>query len=968
MSTDYNLQLVALSVFIAVVASYTALSMVRQRQRGWRNQAAPATVMGMGIWTMHFTGMLAFHLPVALHYDLWLTLLSMLLALGASGLSFGLMSMAALTARNIIRGGVCMGSGVAAMHYTGMAAMHMAPPIHYDMPLLLLSIAIAIGAACAALYFTFCRPLDAWRRIGVALVMGLAVSGMHYTGMAAAHFAADSVSLARGWTLDNATLAGAIGGSVLLVLFWLLFYSLAQSFASLWSLLALIVAGEIAIMGLLKSVPAVSQAAEIETLLDAGMLGLFLLPILHRLRQMQESLQTGYRQQSVLNSLLNAPMERFSLDEFLAWLLDTVLETPWLALLPKGGIFLFDDGRQELILRASRNLAASIQASCSRVRLGQCLCGRVAASGELLFAAHVDERHDIRYDGMADHGHYCVPLNLHQQRVGVLVLYVETDHRRSQQEADFLQMIGNTLAILIRRKQAEYALRLSEAVFCNADEGIIITDANNRIVRVNQAFQTITGYLDSEVAGYDPKLLKSGRQDAAFYQRMWQDLRTRGGWRGMVWNRRKSGEDYPAWLNIRAMYDEHGHLKHFVGIFSDITEHMRAQAALKDALQAAEEATRAKSEFLANMSHEIRTPMNAVLGLTMLALDDLAAGVDGKLRGYLEQIDDSAQYLLGILNDVLDFSKIEAGKMDIERAPVKLAELIERTCAMAEHQSTTKGLLLEVRQDAALPATIMGDSMRITQILTNLLSNAVKFTREGTVTVSTRVVGQTARDVGIQIQVSDTGIGMDETTLANLFQPFTQADGSTSRRFGGTGLGLAITRRLVDLMGGGLEVTSIPGMGSTFSVALTLETTSVAAAEQFSGDGDWRGRYAGKHLLLVEDNPVNQLVAKAVLEKFGFAIDVADDGKKAVEIVCAAVAVPYDIVIMDVQMPEMDGIRATRLIRQFHPPARLPIVAMTANAFEQDRLDALEAGMNAHIAKPINADNIADVLARVLGK
>ena len=528
--------------------------------------------------------------------------------------------------------------------------------------------------------------------------------------------------------------------------------------------------------------------------------------------------------------------------------------------------------------------------------------------------------------------------------------------------ATLLQVEGQLYALTNARDLTEATrVRLErEAILGNASVGIAFTRARH-FEMANAQFEQMFGWPPGSLVGQPSHSVFSAEDNAAALMALLRPPLARGEAVDIEWQlSRRDGSRFQARLRAKAIDPHQPAASGTIWIAEDVTEQRQAAEALARALDAAEAASRAKSDFLANTSHEIRTPLNGLTGLARLARQP---GLPPeRLQQYLAQIDDSAQLLSTILSDILDVAKIEAGKLQLEQAPFDLPALLrslqQAYGALAEHQ----GLAFQADIDPALPPQVLGDALRLRQVLANFLQNALKFTRQGTV----RLVARALPGDQVRFEVQDTGPGLDAATQARLFQPFTQADASITRRHGGTGLGLSICRELATLMGGRVGVLSQPGSGSCFHAELPLPPAPAAAPHDAAAGPDDRLR--GARVLLVEDNAVNMLVGEALLDDWGVLVTPATDGARALAAVdrAAAGGWMFDAVLMDVQMPGMSGYEATAQLRRQYPAAVLPVIALTAGALVSERAQALQHGMTDFLTKPIDPDRLQAALLRAL--
>ena len=543
---------------------------------------------------------------------------------------------------------------------------------------------------------------------------------------------------------------------------------------------------------------------------------------------------------------------------------------------------------------------------------------------------------------------------------------------------------GNVLGLcrdIARRRQAEQALLAAERKFRGLIEqslvGVYIIQ-DGYFPYVNPRFAQMFGFASAdEVIGRVPVsnlVAPEARETVA------ENLRRRMSGEVEAVNYsfvglRQDGSRLDVEVYGRIM--EHEGRPAVIGVLLDVSERKRVEAELEQnrlhledlvaartnelrvAKDAAEAANRAKSSFLANMSHELRTPMNAIIGLSEILLRRYE---DPALCDKLGKISGAANHLLHLVNDILDLSKIDAEHLVLENVPFRFGSLLADIDSLIHDRLEARHLTLKRQIDPRLAGLeLLGDPLRLQQVLLNLVTNAVKFTERGGVTIDLGVEAETPEDIKLRLSVEDTGIGIPAEALGRIFSPFEQADSSTTRRHGGTGLGLAICKRLVELMGGSIEVASTPGVGSRFSFVLRFNKAAKPAADASSmaiagseAEALIRQRYHDRRILVVEDDPINQEVARELLEtSLGLAVDVVSDGREAVE---KAAQVHYDLILMDIQMPVMDGLAATQAIRQLALNATTPILAMTANAFVDDRQRCLAVGMDDFIAKPVNPD------------
>ena len=539
-------------------------------------------------------------------------------------------------------------------------------------------------------------------------------------------------------------------------------------------------------------------------------------------------------------------------------------------------------------------------------------------------------------------------------------IILDSNEEFGQIAHSFNKMADSFVALLEERTVADAALQLSERISKQSLEElkyqkialdhhtiVAMTDMRGNITYANRKFIEISGYSYDELMGQNHIMLNSGYHPKGFFKEMYRTVVNGLVWHDEVCNRAKDGHLYWVDTTIAAIMGDNGKPQGYIAVRTDISERKHAE-------ELAYTANRAKSEFLANMSHEIRTPLNAVIGLAQIGLRDGGGSVAGRNFAHIAN---AGKHLLTIINDILDISKIEAGKLSIEKRPFSLLASLHDVVNLVSGQAKAKNLTLSLSLAANLPEWVEGDGLRVTQIIVNLLSNAIKFTAAGEVCLTVSRDGD-----NIHFLVSDTGIGMSEEQLQRIFNPFEQADGSTTRIHGGTGLGLSISMDLARLMGGDIHVESHPDVGSCFEFYLCLPAVT-APQKIVSSDGVVGTRLQSYSILAADDVEMNRLVLEDILTHEGARVVLTENGEQLLKVLKQMGAAAFDVVLMDVQMPIMDGFDATREVCIVAP--NLPVIGVTAHALNQEQDKCLAAGMLAVVTKPIDSHILVQTILQL---
>jgi PAS domain S-box-containing protein len=876
----YEPRFVLLSVLIAIFSSWMGLQVAGQVAASRTHRVlvlgSGSLALGAGVWAMHFIGMLAFNLCTPITYDPMTTILSALPSIAASAVALSLISRQRLGAIGLLVGGVLVGAGIGAMHYSGMAGMQMRLQLRYDPAMFAVSIVVAVVLATLALGVRFgltrFRSLSESHRLLLsAVVMGCAIAGMHYTGMAAARFvgqvepggvgSSNSDFLALAISLITMVFTGLVVAANGLLRYRLMFLELRRSEAWMRALLTTTVDGVITIA--------------------------------------RDGTVTEF----------NASAER-----------------------------IFGWKREEIVGRSASLLIADDDAPSHDGLLGLITEGYTPAmsgSSEIM---------GKRKDGSL------VPI---RRAIG---------HARLDKQDLFVCFITD----ISERRAIMQALHASEAQFRSLIANIpgisfrCTLDGQWPMVFISDAVERVTGYPAADFVSDKPRRLFDTLIHATDRVRVNEELEAalREDRPYLVEYRllHKDGSVRWLWENGSGVRDEEGKVAWLDGVILDITERRQIEDALREAKDKAEQAAASRATFVANMSHEIRTPMNSILGFTDVLLD---GELNKEQRRHLDTIRNAGRALLRLLNEILDTAKLEKGAVELEQNDYNLLSLIDELSSTLAANARAKGLHLDIHYDPALPTGLRGDELRVRQVLTNLLDNAIKFTEKGTVTLRVRAEGDQ-----LCIVVSDTGIGIAPERLQAIFDPFTQADASMTRRFGGTGLGTTISKQLVELMGGKIWAESELGKGTSFHVHLPLVLARFAQQAP-------RVRSAAVlpplRVLAADDVPQNLELLQLLMARRGHTLTAVADGAAVLE---QARNGDFDLVLMDFQMPTLDGLSATRAIRAHEAATgkrRTPVIAMTASVLAEHRRASVEVGMDGFATKPVDWFTLSHEIARVLG-
>lgn len=998
---EHNHWLMLLSILIAMLTSVLALQiagLARLSRSGYQLAVGTgAFTMGLGVWAMHFISVLGLQLPVTFSYHTPITILSVLPGMAAAWVALGLLAQRSASHSKIILRGTLMGSGIGLMHYIGMSAIEMPAELRYAPGIVALSVVLAVVLATAALWVRFYLRGKVSSMMAIVLsglVMGIAISSMHYTGMAAVRIIGSAEFVSSRTPHDHLYLAGII----------------AMAAFTLSVLVA-------AINGLLRyrevNRQHLADQRRIEAVLNTAVDGVIIIDDEGTIRNVNPSVTRlfGWSRAELLGSnirLLMPEPHQSQHDGYLsaykqhgqAKIIGVGREID--ALHKSGDTFpiRLAIGRAELpgevvyvgfITDISERKAMEEALRTSELQYRSLLSNIPGAA----FRCRNDEHWSMLYISDAIEQFTGYPASdfisgqrritdfYHPDDLQPVTLAVEQANARNEPYAVEYRLVdrhGSEHWILesgrlsrddnsdeawidgVLLDQTETKLRNAEyqSKMTAISKAVLLIEFNmhKQVLAVNDNFIDCMGYNRHDLAGKDHTLFCDTEEVySAEYAAFWRSLQ-RGEFRSGEFRRYdKQGNEVWLQATYNPILDANGVPVKVLKLAIDITARRRMEEELRRARDQAEQAAAARSLFLANMSHEIRTPMNAIIGFTDLLLD---SPLNEQQQRQLNIVHQSSSSLLGLLNDILDTAKLDKGALELEMLDFSLPELCQQVCDNHQLSAQKKGLTLSFAYAPTLPDYFRGDPLRLRQILNNLIGNAVKFTEHGQVQL--QVTGSPG---AVRLDICDTGIGIPADRLDSIFDPFSQADASMSRRFGGTGLGTTISRQLVELMHGSIRVTSTEGQGSTFSVELPLPATQQPLE---ATPANTLPVLPALRILIADDVPQNLELLQLNLEKLGHQVITASDGASAV---AAYREQQPDLIIMDVQMPGMDGLEASRTIQQLAQSGRgqnVPIIALTASVLDRDRQEAQAAGMQGFASKPLDIPALVNEMARLLNR
>jgi PAS domain S-box-containing protein len=587
------------------------------------------------------------------------------------------------------------------------------------------------------------------------------------------------------------------------------------------------------------------------------------------------------------------------------------------------------------------------------------LTGRMRYAQELIHPNDRQRASDLRHKAVSAHRSFTLEYRI-QHRDG-RTLWVQDTGRAIYGDEDGIDWIDGTVFDVTERKQAENQLRLQSAALEAAANAIVITESDGAIIWVNNAFERLTGFSSAEAVGQNPRILKSGQHDEELYRDLWSTIRAGNVWQGELVNRRKDGTLYSEEMTITPVLEANGDVTRFVSIKQDITARKQAEVQLERARESADRANEAKSQFLANMSHELRTPMNAIIGYSeMLEEEAEEAGAEDFIPD-LQKIHSAGRHLLGLINDILDLSKIESGKLELHPETFEISRMVQDVATTVDPLIRKNNNTLTVEFDDNIGA-VCTDVTRVRQVLLNLLSNSAKFTENGVITLSTGREALGGSD-WLVFQVADEGIGMTEEQLERVFEPFAQADSSTTRKYGGTGLGLAICKRFCEMMGGDISAQSELGAGSTFTVRIRCasETPPDSAPEPAAAETSEAALSEGggeNTVLIIDDDRAARELTVRLLSREGFEVATAASGEEGVEL---ARRTNPSAILLDVMMPSMDGWSVLSVLKSDPDLSDIPVFMAT---MVENRELGLALGASEYLVKPVDRDCLLNALRR----